>query len=137
MISSTKVNKTNLTNGTPNDFDKKKSGSFIQFAKFEMLNNAIFEGEVDSEGKPNGKGKLTLINGDYYEGEFSKGLFEGSGVLNKISEGAIYKGEFKGNLRHGNGIQTWKDGRKFDGQFEDDMRTGYGRLVINRLFYIF
>ena len=94
-----------------------------------MHDNAVFEGEVDGEGKPSGRGKLTLANGDFYEGEFSAGCFEGLGVLNKQSEGAVYRGQFSKNLRHGEGVQTWRDGRKYEGCFRGDKREGYGALV--------
>lgn len=125
--SSANPHATAQTQMTPNNYERKaKSVKSVTFARLDMLNDAVFEGEVDTEGKPVGKGKLTLKNGDFYEGEFVDGCFEGSGVLNKTSEGAVYRGQFKNNMRHGEGVQTWKDGRKYEGGFCEDKRDGYG-----------
>lgn len=37
---------------------------------------------------------------------------------------------------HGNGIMEWPGGRKYDGEFKDDMRDGYGKLITedNKVF---
>lgn len=41
-----------------------------------------------------GKGKLQLIKGDVYEGEFKNNLFDGKGIY-KWKNGEFYEGEFK------------------------------------------
>lgn len=127
--SSTNVHATAPTHTGPVPLESKpKSAKSVSFTRLDMLDNAVFEGEVDTEGKPSGRGKLTLANGDFYEGEFMDGCFEGFGVLNKKSEGAVYRGLFRKNLRNGEGAQVWRDGRKYEGSFREDKREGYGAL---------
>jgi len=102
IVTSTNAHHTAQTHSIPhNEETKPKSVKSVSYTRLDMHNNAVFEGEVDNEGKPFGRGKLTLANGDFYEGEFVDGCFEGFGVLNKKSEGALYRGQFKKNMRYG------------------------------------
>lgn len=54
-----------------------------------------YEGEVNAQGKPHGKGVSTWPDGHRYEGEFRDGLPNGQGVY------------------------TWPDGRRHEGEFRD------------------
>jgi len=54
---------------------------------------------------------LTLLNGDRYEGEFSKGKKEGTGRIFILVLGTLedvndnkYTGEFKDNMKNGHGV---------------------------------
>lgn len=35
------------------------------------------------------------------------------------------------NTMHGRGIYTWKDGRKYDGEYQHDKKHGYGMYYWN------
>lgn len=58
-----------------------------------------------------GEGKLSLGNGDYYEGQFENGKFSGEGYYKWISQPRLnYKGEFKNGKLHGTGTLTNMNG---------------------------
>jgi hypothetical protein len=40
-------------------------------------------------GKPDGEGKYTWKNGDWYQGQWSNGVFEGMGTLSKVDDNKI------------------------------------------------
>ena len=42
----------------------------------------------------------------------------GSGVFT-WSDGRRYEGEYINDLKHGNGIFTWEDGKKYNGAWEN------------------
>lgn len=106
-----------------------------------------------SNGKPDGNGKATRLNGSYYEGSFVQGLPEGVGKL--VSDrGFVYLGEFerglargqgeitypaggavlsyKGQVEYmkpsGKGVQLTAEGR-YEGQFEHGRREGQGEYT--------
>lgn len=92
----------------------------------------IYEGEVTTvggnPGVPHGRGKLKLKNGDFYEGAFENGGFQGQGRM-LAADGCEYLGSWQGNARHGKGIEKWPNGNWFEGEFEEDKKEGYGRFV--------
>lgn len=61
-----------------------------------------------------------------YEGSFANNLFQGSGVLR--SQGGTYTGSFFGGSKHGRGRYEWYDGRVYEGEYQNDMKHGYGEL---------
>ena len=46
-------------------------------------------------------------------------------------DGAVYKGQIRTSNgdRHGYGIQIWPDGRKFEGNWRNNVREGRGKLT--------
>ena len=51
-------------------------------------------------------------------------------IVNTYREGHIYKGQSKDNYRHGIGVFIWPNKKaKYTGEFKNDMRNGFGRLV--------
>ena len=61
-----------------------------------------YSGEL-LDGKAEGQGILSYLNGLIYKGNFSKGKFHGLGEL-KFSNGIVYEGEFVDGLFNGHGI---------------------------------
>ena len=55
--------------------------------------NAYYEGELNADGEPHGKGKMVWDNGDTYEGNFINGVRQGYGEF-YLASGASYFGEF-------------------------------------------
>jgi hypothetical protein len=56
-----------------------------------------------------GFGKIKYKNGDLYDGEFKKGLKDGSGIY-KFKPGLrVYQGEFKNDLMQGIGKMEFDD----------------------------
>ena len=87
------------------------------------------------DGQPDGLGKLTLPNGDYCEGGFSKGLPSGVGLqvihASVHTEGLTYMGGFVEGVRHGHGIAKYGDRAVYVGPFEKDERCGRGVMFFN------
>ena len=79
-----------------------------------------FKGEQQN-GKPHGKGRLTLTDKRFYDGEFKFGKLDGQGS-SIINEGHKYIGEFKDGKMHGQGTFTNVFGNKFVGEMKDNMR---------------
>jgi len=105
--------------GMPNGFGKKE------------YTDAVFEGEW-TDGKRNGRGKLTWNAGGQWEGEYQNDRFwDGSGtVYIKDSDGVTlrYEGEYKNGKRNGFGKMRYTDS-SYEGQWVDNMRSGPGKLI--------
>lgn len=89
-----------------------------------------YKGDVDSEGRPNGKGILQYPSDDAYgrksyEGEWSHGKWNGRGKIVWIS-GTVFDGELRDGKMHGQATITWEDGSSFTGTYRDGKRSGYG-----------
>ena len=87
--------------------------------------NYIYNGCVNYEGTPNGKGKFSQSNGLIYDGMFKDSKFHGYGVL-IYPDGEVYKGNFFENKRQGQGELTFTNGNKYVGSFKNDMYAGQG-----------
>ena len=74
-------------------YTRKEKEIWIWFQDSQEPYNGKYEGQIEN-GKPDGHGKLTLINGTKYIGEFSKGTWNGQGTF-FFPGGDIWKGEFK------------------------------------------
>lgn len=63
---------------------------------------------------------------DTYTGACVDGLAHGQGTAKGT---ARYVGAFVAGRKHGNGVKEWPNGDRYEGQFADDMRRGYGVYV--------
>ncbi|XP_070555862.1 radial spoke head 10 homolog B-like [Ptychodera flava] len=68
---------------------------------------------------------LTELIVEHYEGEKSKGMYDGEGVA-YFSGGHDYKGQFSKGKMHGKGKYTWADGVSYEGDFSENRITGRG-----------
>ena len=64
--------------------------------------------------KGNGVGKQIHPNGDVYEGEFKRFLYDGKGKYTH-SNGDVFEGEFKKGLRDGKGKFFYIHGDRYEG----------------------
>lgn len=88
--------------------------------------NYTYNGCVNYEGTPNGKGKFSQSNGLKYDGMFKDFKFHGYGVLT-FSNGDVYKGNFVEDKKQGQGELTYANrGAKYVGSFNNDMYSGQG-----------
>ncbi|KAA6376808.1 MAG: putative MORN repeat protein, partial [Streblomastix strix] len=86
--------------------------------------------------KPHGSGKYCFSNEFYtYDGDWENGKMHGHGRMqfgsnaNDFYDGEFYMGEIEGE-----GIRVWSDGRKYQGQWKNGERSGFGiyeRLRVN------
>ncbi|XP_077991620.1 radial spoke head 10 homolog B-like [Glandiceps talaboti] len=68
---------------------------------------------------------LTELIVECYEGERSRGLYDGEGVA-YFNGSHDYKGQFSQGLMHGKGKYTWADGVSYEGDFLMNRVTGRG-----------
>lgn len=59
--------------------------------KMEWLNNYVYEGDWENN-KRQGYGRLTLSDGDTYQGQFKADMFDGVGEYHWAGCGKYYKG---------------------------------------------
>lgn len=67
-----------------------------------------------SDGRREGKGVMTSINGDRYEGEWREGILWGFGKARRAN-GQTYIGEFVNGEKDGTGVLTFENGYKYEG----------------------
>lgn len=84
-----------------------------------------YEGEW-KDGLKHGHGKLTMRDGSFYEGEFSKGEIEGHGCRFSALNGNKYSGQFHQGEFHGTGTMYYADGNVYEGEWSGNRRQGYG-----------
>ena len=118
----------------------------------------IYEGEAVGN-IPNGKGKLTFDNGDFYEGEFLDGNFHGNGKIyitgigscdglwvknqfvkgkftaesNRLPNheaGAVYEGNFDYFILNGQGKMIHPNGEIHEGEFSNCRLNGKGKITL-------
>ena len=53
-----------------------------------------YEGDYNEEGKKHGKGKMTYVNGDIYEGDFKDNKMNGVGTFT-FASGGVYEGDYQ------------------------------------------
>ncbi len=90
-------------------------------AELEDMNSYYYQGEVDSEGQPNGKGLAIYEQNSYYYGEWSHGVRNGEGtwfrfyIQQKDKNNAMgkymahsYAGTWVNNLPNGQGAEHYE-----------------------------
>ncbi|XP_070617320.1 radial spoke head 10 homolog B-like isoform X2 [Erythrolamprus reginae] len=68
---------------------------------------------------------LTQLIVERYEGEKTRGLYEGEGTA-YFQGGNVYKGIFSEGLMHGQGTYTWADGVQYEGNFVKNIQMDHG-----------
>ena len=113
-----------ITNG-------KREGKFKKYDKYterkifsgKLINGEIKEGiECDTNGWP------------FYEGQYSNGQRNGTGILYYEKSKTIkYEGEFLNGNKHGKGIEyNLEHNLKYEGEFLNDKRNGMGKEYIKK-----
>jgi hypothetical protein len=85
-----------------------------------------YEGDVDYGGNRQGKGKMTYVNGCYYEGGFVDDKFQGDKGVYHWFDGDEYEGGWKDGERHGVGIFRSADGTVEYSMYEMGVPEGEG-----------
>ena len=88
-------------------YRESKYGKWGWYKDGDEKKNYKYVGEIKN-GKPNGQGKWTFIDGKNYVGEFRNGNFHGQGTFTR-SDGEKFIGEFKNGNRW-NGKDYDKEG---------------------------
>ena len=93
--------------------------------KVTLPNGDRYEGEVIGIMRT-GMGTYIFANGDRYEGEFADNFFHGKGTQTYVS-GDVYTGDFQRSVKTGRGIYSYANGDRFEGGFIDNVFHGKGR----------
>lgn len=72
-----------------------------------------------------GQGIKSFANGDYYDGEWRRGLQNGHGRY-QWRNGNHYIGKWRNGKINGNGTMIWSNGKRYDGYWEDGFPKGNG-----------
>jgi uncharacterized protein (TIGR02145 family) len=104
---------------------KKMVLNFVNCSKNEKW-PISFKGEVLGD-KPNGQGRMTFCNGDTLTGIWNNFQFTGNGKL-KLLDGSIYSGDWKLGKKDGMGELKFPDGNVLRGRFENDGFSGFGKI---------
>ncbi|KAN0036811.1 hypothetical protein ACTFIV_002124 [Dictyostelium citrinum] len=97
-------------------------------ATIHSKSGSVFEGQVNTEGIPNGFGELELKNGDFYLGYFVNGKKHGKGRLISVS-GCQYDGDWKDDMHDGFGRFDENDKQiSYQGEWKENERHGKGIL---------
>eukprot|EP00243_Klebsormidium_subtile_P013059 TRINITY_DN8338_c0_g1_i1.p1 TRINITY_DN8338_c0_g1~~TRINITY_DN8338_c0_g1_i1.p1 ORF type:complete len:198 (-),score=43.98 TRINITY_DN8338_c0_g1_i1:400-993(-) len=90
----------------------------------EVAASVVWEGEL-VDGVPDGPGKATYPNGDFFEGVFANGRRQGKGKYT-FANGAFYEGEYADNVKQGQGVMEYPDKGRYEGSWAQDQRDGLG-----------
>lgn len=98
------------------DYGKINAGDLIT-ARISLTNGEVYEGEM-LNNEYNGNGCLTKPNGDYDKGSFMSNKFSGTGEVRRTNpNGDVYCGAMLDNEYHGQGVYTLANGDKCEGNF--------------------
>ena len=90
-------------------YQRRVDGNLGWFEDGNEKKHGKWVGEIEN-GKPNGMGTLTYLNGTMYLGEYKDGREHGQGTVTWFN-GDKYVGEWRNGKNHGKGTYTWHDGK--------------------------
>lgn len=96
--------------------------------KVTLPNGDRYEGDVVGIVRK-GQGRYLFANGDRYEGGFADNRFNGNGTLTYVS-GDSYVGEFRDGVKSGHGVFRYANGDRYEGEFADNAFSGKGVLSL-------
>jgi hypothetical protein len=93
-----------------------RSEKLIGECAYRSENGDLYIGEIDSNDRFAGKGKIFYANGSKYIGNLHYGFPEGEGTLT-YSDGSRYVGSFRSGFTHGSGVMDYPDGSRIEGNW--------------------
>ena len=88
---------------------------------------SVYEGDFVN-GLRHGTGSITLPNGDFCHGEFTRDELNGNVRFTFASDGRVYEGKADFGRLDGPAIINFKDGSYYDGEIKNAMPNGTGTL---------
>jgi hypothetical protein len=98
----------------------------LKRARVSLPNGDSYEGEVRGTIRT-GQGVYSFANGDRYEGGFAENRFDGKGV-HIYKSGDRYEGDFLQGTKQGRGVYRFANGDAYEGEFAADVFNGKGVL---------
>ena len=111
-------------------------GKWEGSCKITWDSGCVYIGEAH-DGAMHGIGYMIWPMGDYYYGDWRNGSPNGAGtkyyMVDSTAEDVqhqynIYTGDMKNNLKVGKGVMRYSFGAMYDGDWENDVRQGYGTV---------
>ena len=93
-----------------------------------LANGDSYDGEVQGDVRV-GQGIYVFANGDRYEGGFVDDRFSGKGIQASKS-GDRYEGEFLLGVKNGHGVYRFANGDRYEGDLAANVFSGKGVLVL-------
>jgi len=94
---------------------------------YRYSSNITYTGKFVN-GIREGKGKMTLQNGNVYEGAFSRGRMSGEGIMT-YANGERYAGQWVNDLPNGTGKYFFKGRERYEGNFLNGEFDGQGMMI--------
>ena len=79
-------------------------------------------------GQPHGSGKMEMLHGESYEGDYKDGVIHGKGKYT-YQDGDTYDGLWVDGQKSGRGLATYDDGSTYQGLFVADDKHGFGEYT--------
>jgi hypothetical protein len=79
-------------------------------------------------GKMNGRGAITLANGEHFKGQWKNDERTGHGVY-IYANGDRYDGQYRDDQKSGRGAYIYANGGRYSGEWRDGMKNGRGTEV--------
>lgn len=119
-----------VTNVVYLDGDKEETAAVTRAgkAKVTLSNGDVFEGSYDSALKKSGAGRYVWASGASYEGDYADGQKSGKGTYT-YPNGDSFTGSWVGGLKHGAGKERFANGDSFKGVWVSDVREGDGEYT--------
>ncbi|XP_064637241.1 histone-lysine N-methyltransferase SETD7-like [Lineus longissimus] len=92
------------------------NGKFENFEKEK--GERKYEGSVDENHLPHGRGTLTFPTGERFMGKFQHGVKQGKGTYFFI-DGSTLSGRYHNDSLQGPGVYTYEDGSRVEGNYVD------------------
>jgi hypothetical protein len=126
-------NKHNMSNRTKRCFDKKARGWKSKTFKnrkdcLTKQKGVFYEGKLNKNDVPNGKGTYVYTNGTVYDGEWKNGNKHGKGK-ESFKTGDVYEGQWKNGKKNGKVKHIFPDGSNFEGNYKNDKKNGHGKFT--------
>lgn len=90
-----------------------------------LPNGDRYEGETVGALRT-GTGVYIFVNGDRYEGDFADDHFHGKGT-HRFASGDVYRGDYQRSVRVGQGVYEFANGDRYEGPFADNAFHGKGK----------
>lgn len=99
--------------------------------KFEGQGSLIIKNGIKyvgtwKNGKKTGFGSSFYPNWNVYKGNYLENDIDGVGTLWLTDKEQVFYGQFTKNRRNGWGVHWFADGTKYEGEWKDNLRHGYG-----------
>ena len=96
------------------------------YGEYHRNDGSIYKG-LFNEGLPHGNGKEEFYDGSFFEGYYLNGKKK-YGIF-EWKDGSKYQGDFENDLFNGKGLYIWSNNKKYDGNWKEGKMNGNGKLT--------